>query len=151
MQQNIATQSEALETIMKLEASLVGETAVGMNQIQTHLPNLTLQLLDIKKAKEDHDDLWCTRCHVDGHTKDTYPMFSNYFLSGAPNPLSYAGTLWCCICQVYGHRHENCKYMQKMVTKVENLYCTFCRSVGHDDKSYRAYDCFKKGCTTHIL
>ena len=34
MQQNIATQSEALETVMKLEASLVGESAVGMNHIQ---------------------------------------------------------------------------------------------------------------------
>ena len=30
--------------------------------------------------------------------------------------------------------------MQKMVTKVENLYCTFCRLVGHDDKNCRAYD-----------
>ena len=30
--------------------------------------------------------------------------------------------------------------MQKMVTKVENLYCTFFRSVGHDDKNCQAYD-----------
>ena len=44
MQQNIATQSEALETTMKLEASLVWEIAIGMNQIQVQLANLTLQL-----------------------------------------------------------------------------------------------------------
>ena len=60
---------------MKLEASPIGETAVGMNQIQAQIENLTLQLLDIKKAKEEHDDLWCTRCHVDGHTKESCPTF----------------------------------------------------------------------------
>ena len=38
---------------MKLEASLVGESEVRMNLIQVHLANLTLQLQDIKKAKED--------------------------------------------------------------------------------------------------
>ena len=44
MQENIVTQSEALETTMKLKASPVGETTVGMNQIQAQLYNLTLQL-----------------------------------------------------------------------------------------------------------
>ena len=44
MQQKIATQSEALETAMKLEASPVGESAVKMNHIQAQLANLTLQL-----------------------------------------------------------------------------------------------------------
>ena len=34
MQQNIVTQSEDLEIAMNLEASPIGETAVGMNQIQ---------------------------------------------------------------------------------------------------------------------
>ena len=56
---------------MKLEASPVGETIVRMNQIQTQLANITLQLQDIKKYKEYHDDLWCTWCRADGHTKDT--------------------------------------------------------------------------------
>ena len=37
-----------------------------------------LQLQDIKKAKEDRDDIWCTRCHAGGHTKDTCPNFRNY-------------------------------------------------------------------------
>ena len=98
MQQNIATQSETLEIVMKLEASPIGETAIGMNQMQAQLANLTLQLQDIKKAKENHDDLWCTGCHADGHTKDTCPMFHNYFLSGAPNPLNYSDIPWCRIC-----------------------------------------------------
>ena len=101
---------------------------------------MTPQLQDIKKAKEDRNDLWCTHCHADGHTKDTCPTFRNYLLSGAPNPLSYAGILWFRMCQVYGHQHENYEYMQKMITKEENMYYTFCRSVGHDDKNYRDYD-----------
>ena len=58
MQQKILMQSEALEIAMKLEASPVGETTVGMNQIQAQLANLTLQLQDIKKAKEYHNELW---------------------------------------------------------------------------------------------
>ena len=64
---------------MKFEASPVGERVVGMNHIQAQLANLMLQLQDIKKAKEYHDDLWCTRCRVDGNTEDTCPTFQNYF------------------------------------------------------------------------
>ena len=140
MQQKIMMQREALEIVMKLEASLVGETTVGMNQIQAQLANMTLQLQDIKKAKEDHDDLWCTQCRANGHTKDTCPTFWNYLLSGAPNPLSYVGIPWCRIFQVYGYWNENYEYMQKMVTKAESLYCTFCQSVGHDDKNFWPYE-----------
>ena len=75
MQKKIMTQSEDLEIMMKLEASSIGETVVGMNQIYAQLANLTLQLQDIKKENEEHDYLWCTRCHMDGHTKDTCPTF----------------------------------------------------------------------------
>ena len=60
---------------MKLEASPIGETAFGMNQIQVQLENLTLQLQDINKEMEEHDDLCGIRCHVDGHTKDTCSTF----------------------------------------------------------------------------
>ena len=75
MQQNNATQSKGLEIAMKLEASPIGESATSMNQIQAQLVNLTLQLQDIKKGKENHKDLWCTCCHIDGHTKYTFPNF----------------------------------------------------------------------------
>ena len=75
MQHKIATQSEALEIAMKLEASPVGENVVGMNQIQTQLTNLMLQLQDIKKGKENHKELWCTRGHAEGHTKDNFLDF----------------------------------------------------------------------------
>ena len=75
MQKNIVTQSEALDTKMKLEAFPVGETMVGMNQIELQLANLMLQLQDIKKDKEDHDDLWCSWCHANRNTKDTCSTF----------------------------------------------------------------------------
>ena len=75
MQQKIVTQSEALEITMKLEASPVGENEVGMNQIQTQLENLMLQLQDIKKGKDNRKDLWCTRCHTMDTLKIPSPTF----------------------------------------------------------------------------
>ena len=80
---------------MKLEASPVGETSIGMNQIQVQLASLTLQLQEVKKAKEDHDDIWYTYFHVGRNTKDTCLTFQNYLLSRAPNLLSGAGAPWC--------------------------------------------------------
>jgi len=43
-QHKIMMQAEALEIAMKLEASSLGETGIGMAQIQNHMANLTLQL-----------------------------------------------------------------------------------------------------------
>ena len=51
MQQKITSQVEALEIAMKLEASPIAETSVGMTQIQNQLADLTLQLQDIKKGR----------------------------------------------------------------------------------------------------
>ena len=42
---------------MKLEDSPVGETGVAMNQIQSHLENLTIQLQDINKGKEIREEV----------------------------------------------------------------------------------------------
>ena len=55
-QQRITTQVEALEIAMKLEASPIGETGIGMAQIQNQLANLTLQLQDMKKRKEVREE-----------------------------------------------------------------------------------------------
>ena len=129
-----------MEIAMKLEDSPVDENAVTMTQIQTQLENLKLQLQYIKKGKEHREEVWCNRCRTEGHTKDHCSYFLNYLLSSAPNPLSYGGIPWHRICQVYGHRHEDCGYMQKMVMKTMNLYCTFCQSIGHEDKDYHTYD-----------
>ena len=52
MQQKVTSQSEALEIVMKLEASPIAETSPGMVQVQNQLSNLTLQLQDMQKGKQ---------------------------------------------------------------------------------------------------
>ena len=52
IQQKIVTQTKALDIVMKLEASPVGETRVGVDQIQLELENAMIQLQDIKKGKK---------------------------------------------------------------------------------------------------
>ena len=98
MQQKIESQTEALELPTKLEASPISDGAAGMVQIQPQLANLMIQLQDIKKGKESHEDLWCTKCRTDGHTKDNCTTFMNYISFGAPNPLSSHGIPYCRIC-----------------------------------------------------
>ena len=51
-------QTKSLEIVMKLEASPLGEIGVGMNQIQSQLVNLTIQLQDIKKGRDIHEEVW---------------------------------------------------------------------------------------------
>ena len=75
---------------MKLEASPIVETCVGMAQIHNQLANLTLQLQDIKKGKEVRDEVWCTKCRTEGHSREHCPIFVEYLASGAPNPLPQA-------------------------------------------------------------
>ena len=45
-------------------------------------------------------------------------------------------------CEVCRNRHHpgECYYMKKYVQTPKNLYCTFCKSIGHDDRDCRAYD-----------
>ena len=57
MQQKILSQTEALETTMNLESSMIGETGVGMMQSHSQLPNLMVQLQEIKKGKEIQEEL----------------------------------------------------------------------------------------------
>jgi hypothetical protein len=38
------------------------------------------------------------------------------------------------------HRPSECYYMQKYVQTPNNIYCTFCKSVGHDEKDCRSFD-----------
>ena len=63
---------------MKLEDSLVGEISAGMMQMQSHLANLMLQIQDIKKGKEVHDEIWCNICRNESHHKDSCLEFFNY-------------------------------------------------------------------------
>ena len=87
MQQKVTSQSEALEIAMRLEASSMSESALGMDQLQQQLVNITLELQSLKKGKEVREEIWCTRCRTEGHSKEQCPVVAQYLASGAPNPL----------------------------------------------------------------
>jgi hypothetical protein len=71
-------QSEALEITMKLEASPVGENGAGMAQVQSQLAALTIQLQELVKGKEKHEEVWCVTCRTKGHHKNECPTFKEY-------------------------------------------------------------------------
>lgn len=49
--------------------------------------------------------------------------------------------LWYVICQVGGkHVTDNCHLLQKYIQILQQLYCNFCRSVGHDERMCLSYD-----------
>jgi hypothetical protein len=89
MQQKFASQAEALEIAMKLEATPVGESSPCMSQILNQLTRLSLQVEDMKKdkGKEKREYIRCIRCKLEGHDKDHCPLFNEYLASGAHNPL----------------------------------------------------------------
>jgi hypothetical protein len=126
---------------MKLEEALVGESSRGMSHILNQLTSLSLQVEDMKKekGKEKREDIWCIRCKSEGHDKEHCPLFNEYLAYGSPNPLKQAIVPWSEVCRTR-HRPSECYYMQKYVQTPTNIYCTLCKSVGHNEKDCRAYD-----------
>ena len=50
-------------------------------------------------------------------------------------------TLWCVICQIVGkHDMDNYHSLQKYTQNSQQLFCNFCRLVGHDEYTYRSYE-----------
>ena len=93
MQQKVTSQGEALEIEMRLEALPLSESTMGMDQLQKQLVNITLELQSLKKGKEVCEKVWCTRCIIEGHSKEHCLVFAEYLASGAPNPLWQIGGL----------------------------------------------------------
>lgn len=96
-----------------------------------------------------HKDVWCVKCKGQGHDKDHCLVFTNYLEGGGPISLrlevqegpSATPTLWCMICQVVGkHAIDNCHLLQKYTQNLQQLFCIFFRSVGHDEHTCRSYD-----------
>jgi hypothetical protein len=87
MQQKVTLQSEAPEITMRLEASPVSNSTMGMDQLQKQMVNVTLEQQSLKKEKEVREELWCTRCRTEGHSREHCPCFSEYIASGTPHPL----------------------------------------------------------------
>ncbi len=49
--------------------------------------------------------------------------------------------MWCAIFQVIGqHLIENCHILHKFVPTTKQLFCNFCKSVGHDERHCRSYE-----------
>jgi hypothetical protein len=80
---------------------------------------------------------------MEGHHKNDCPTFVQYMATGLPNPLS-AGGMWCEICKTHGHDRYHCPMMQKYQEVTNNAYCTFCKSVKHDDKDCRTMDLMRE-------
>jgi hypothetical protein len=141
MKYNIALQEEYLEISMKLESRPMGESSSGMSQILSQLTSLSLQVEDMNKneGKEKREDVWCVICRSEDHGKEHCPLFHEYLASGASSPMKKVNFPWCDVCR---NRHcpGECYYMQKYVQTPTNLYCTFYKSIGHDDRDCRAYD-----------
>jgi hypothetical protein len=74
---------------MKLESSPMGESNSGMNEFLIQLTRLSLQIKVMKKYKGKYkrEDIWCIICKSEGHDKDHYPLFHEYFTSGSLSPL----------------------------------------------------------------
>jgi hypothetical protein len=126
---------------MKLESTPMGESSSCMSQILSQLTSLSLQVEDMKKdkGKEKREDIWCVRCRSKGHDKEHCPLFHEYLALGAPSPLKQVNLPWCEVCK-NKHRPGECYYMQKYVQIPTKVYCTFCKSVGHNDRDCRAFD-----------
>ena len=55
--------------------------------------------------------------------------------------LSAVPGLWCAICQIGGkHVTSNYHLLQKYTQTSQQLFCNFCRSIGHDEHTYTSYE-----------
>ena len=76
-------------------------------------------------------------------------MFANYLVGGGLIPLiskaqaghSVVPTLWCAIFQIGGkHVMDNCHLLYKYTQNLQQLFCNFYRSVGHDECTCISYE-----------
>jgi hypothetical protein len=87
MQQKIDSHAEALEIVMKLKSTPMGESNSGMSQILSQLTSLSLHVEDMKKdkGKDKREDIWCVSCRSEGHDKEHCLLFHEYLASGTWN------------------------------------------------------------------
>ena len=58
--------------------------------------------------------------------------------------------LWCTIFQIGGkHAIDNYHLSQKYTQNSQQLFCNFCRSVGHDELTYMRYELMMDKNTTY--
>ena len=77
--------------VTQLGASSIGESSIGMAQVQTQLAALMIQLSEITKGKEKHEEIWCRTFTMEGHHKNELRIFRNYLEMRDPNPFPNEG------------------------------------------------------------
>jgi len=137
---------------MRLHETPIQDPNLGVQQMHAQLKNLCLEMQSLKQDRIAHPEarkVWCIKCKGQGHGKDHCLVFANYLVGGGPMPLrseaqagpSVVPTLWCTICQIGGkHATNNCHLLQKYTQTSQQLFCNFCRSVGHDEHTCRSYE-----------
>lgn len=138
-QQRLASQAEALEAAIRMEASPIGESSTGMAEVQSQLVALTLQLQDISKQKEKREDVRCTYYRTEGNYKNQCLVLLLYMATGAPNHVGPGEGTWCELCRTRGHRPANYHLLQKYVNLTKSLYCKFCQFVGYEQSDCRSW------------
>jgi hypothetical protein len=64
-----------LEIAINMEAYHVEENG-GMAQVQMNFVSVKIKLVELTKGKEMQEQVWCTKCRIEGHHKDKFPTFS---------------------------------------------------------------------------
>lgn len=60
--------------------------------------------------------------------------------------------LWCTIFQIGGkNTTDNCHLLQKYTQASQQLFCNFCRLVGHDERTCRSYEIMMDRTPTYSL
>lgn len=99
-QQNLSTQAEALEMVMRLHETPIQDPGLGIQQIHMELQNLSLEMQSLKQDRtprqEAHEEVWCIKFKGRGHDKDHCLVFVKYL---AQTGLSTTPTLSCTICE----------------------------------------------------
>lgn len=161
-QQKIGTQVEVVEIMMRLESLPIKDMNVGVQHIQSQLEILHMELHSLKTRKESQPkvrtDVQCIKCKDEGHDNNHYPVYHNYLIGGGLVPLKLDNTagpstgvlLWCDIFQITGkHTTDNCHLLQNFVQTPHKLFCTFCKSVGHDERNCQSYELMMERTPTY--
>jgi hypothetical protein len=126
---------------MKLEAYPIGDGG-GMGQVQTELASLKIQLVEPTKRKEKREQVSCVTCRTEGYHLDECLAFAQYLESGALNTLPREG--YYEICKKWGHHPPNCPLLRKYRIMPQNLFCNLCKSVGHEEKDFHAFNLMRE-------
>ena len=86
-QQKVNTQVNFLEVAIRLEVTLGGEVTPRMEQVQTRIVELTMQLQNLSTTNPTQECIWFNFCIIEGHHKNEWPKMNNYMGNRSPIPF----------------------------------------------------------------